>query len=236
MVLIWEYSARAIQWIPTWQGLDGFHFSAFCHLVMLTKLTTSSVRVKRVSNTRTEEINGMTLSDLRCTSRKETTEVPVFSASLFLTRHAPCQWEYWLYMGRFLFNGWVRRHRRTLKSLRRARDRRQMFFSIRGRSSNQEADKRARKSSHWILSNHSAAMPISPWQCKNWSVGVALADVSGTWCGRLGRPGYTARPGRLCYLPHAGDLPAPSRDARLAAGANTNHPEEKVNRTPPYNV
>ena len=24
-VLIWEYSARAIQWIPTWPGLDGFH-------------------------------------------------------------------------------------------------------------------------------------------------------------------------------------------------------------------
>ena len=23
-VLIWEYSARAIQWIPTWQGLGGF--------------------------------------------------------------------------------------------------------------------------------------------------------------------------------------------------------------------
>ena len=23
-VLIWEYSARAIQWVPTWQGLDGF--------------------------------------------------------------------------------------------------------------------------------------------------------------------------------------------------------------------
>ena len=23
-VLIWEYSARAIQWIPIWQGLDGF--------------------------------------------------------------------------------------------------------------------------------------------------------------------------------------------------------------------
>ena len=23
-VLIWEYSTRAFQWIPTWQGLDGF--------------------------------------------------------------------------------------------------------------------------------------------------------------------------------------------------------------------
>ena len=26
-VLIWEYSSRAIQWIPTWQGLDGFQKS-----------------------------------------------------------------------------------------------------------------------------------------------------------------------------------------------------------------
>ena len=26
-VLIWEYSARAIQWTPTWQGLDGFQKS-----------------------------------------------------------------------------------------------------------------------------------------------------------------------------------------------------------------
>ena len=29
-VLIWEYSARAFQWVPTWQGLDGFqHFMHF---------------------------------------------------------------------------------------------------------------------------------------------------------------------------------------------------------------
>ena len=27
LVLIWEYSAEAIQWIPTWQGLDGFQKS-----------------------------------------------------------------------------------------------------------------------------------------------------------------------------------------------------------------
>ena len=26
-VLIWEYSVRAIQWIPIWQGLDGFQKS-----------------------------------------------------------------------------------------------------------------------------------------------------------------------------------------------------------------
>ena len=33
-VLIWEYSARAFQWIPTWQGLEGFqnflHFASLC--------------------------------------------------------------------------------------------------------------------------------------------------------------------------------------------------------------
>ena len=27
MVLIWKYSVRAFQWIPTWQGLDGFQKS-----------------------------------------------------------------------------------------------------------------------------------------------------------------------------------------------------------------
>ena len=27
-VLIWEYSVRAIQWISTWQGLDGETLSA----------------------------------------------------------------------------------------------------------------------------------------------------------------------------------------------------------------
>ena len=28
--LIWEYAAIAIQWMPTWQGLNGFH--KFLHL------------------------------------------------------------------------------------------------------------------------------------------------------------------------------------------------------------
>ena len=29
-VLIWEYSVKAIPWIPTWQGLDGFQISSLC--------------------------------------------------------------------------------------------------------------------------------------------------------------------------------------------------------------
>ena len=31
-VLIWEYSTKAIQWIPTWQGVDGFQktFAPLC--------------------------------------------------------------------------------------------------------------------------------------------------------------------------------------------------------------
>ena len=31
-VLLWEYSAKAIQWIPTWQGLDVFQKSLHCAL------------------------------------------------------------------------------------------------------------------------------------------------------------------------------------------------------------
>ena len=32
LVLIWEYSTRAIQWVPTWQVLDGFQkiFASLC--------------------------------------------------------------------------------------------------------------------------------------------------------------------------------------------------------------
>ena len=32
MVIIWDCSARAIQWIPRWQGVDGFRkiFASFC--------------------------------------------------------------------------------------------------------------------------------------------------------------------------------------------------------------
>ena len=38
-VLIWEHSARAFQWIPTWQGLDGFRKS--CVLVLWTKVASA---------------------------------------------------------------------------------------------------------------------------------------------------------------------------------------------------
>ena len=40
-VLIWEYSARAIKWIPTWQGYDDFH-DFFCFFVHLIKVTSAS--------------------------------------------------------------------------------------------------------------------------------------------------------------------------------------------------
>ena len=43
-VLIWEYSARALQWIPTWQGLDDFQKS-LCPCV----LNRSSFSIGRVN-------------------------------------------------------------------------------------------------------------------------------------------------------------------------------------------
>ena len=43
-VLIWEYSARAFQWIPTWQGLDGFQKSL--HPCALNESSLSIRRVK----------------------------------------------------------------------------------------------------------------------------------------------------------------------------------------------
>ena len=43
-VLIWEYSARAFQWIPIWQGLDVFQKSL--HLCALDKRSCSIERVK----------------------------------------------------------------------------------------------------------------------------------------------------------------------------------------------
>ena len=46
-VLIWEYSARAIQWIPTQQGLDGFQKSL--HSSALDK---SSLSIGRVNTPR----------------------------------------------------------------------------------------------------------------------------------------------------------------------------------------
>ena len=38
-VLIWEYPARAIQWIPTWQSLNVF--KKLCVLVLLTKVASA---------------------------------------------------------------------------------------------------------------------------------------------------------------------------------------------------
>ena len=51
-VLIWEYSARAIQWIPTWKGLDGFQKS-LCPCV----LGKSSLSIGRVNPTLSLEIS-----------------------------------------------------------------------------------------------------------------------------------------------------------------------------------
>ena len=45
-VLIWEYSVRAFQWIPTWQGLDGFQ--KYLHPSTLGKNSRSIGRVNRV--------------------------------------------------------------------------------------------------------------------------------------------------------------------------------------------
>ena len=44
LVLIWEYSVRAIQWIPTWKGLHGFQMSL--HPCALNESSLSIRRVK----------------------------------------------------------------------------------------------------------------------------------------------------------------------------------------------
>ena len=44
-VLIWEYSVRAIQWVPTWQGLDGFQKS-----LRICALDESSLSIVRVNS------------------------------------------------------------------------------------------------------------------------------------------------------------------------------------------
>ena len=48
-ILIWEYSARAIQWIPTWQVLDGFQKSS--HPCALNESSLSIGRVKLILTT-----------------------------------------------------------------------------------------------------------------------------------------------------------------------------------------
>ena len=44
-VLMWEYSARSIQWIPGWQGLNGFQKTL--HLYALEESSLSIGRVNR---------------------------------------------------------------------------------------------------------------------------------------------------------------------------------------------
>ena len=50
LVLIWEYSARAIQWIPTWQGLDDFQKSLHPILVLWTKVALALEGLNPISN------------------------------------------------------------------------------------------------------------------------------------------------------------------------------------------
>ena len=47
-VLIWECSARAIQWIPTWWGLDGFQKSLHPCAVDESSLRTGRVKLYKV--------------------------------------------------------------------------------------------------------------------------------------------------------------------------------------------
>ena len=57
-VLIWEHSSRAIQWIPTWQGLDGFQ--RFLRSCAFDESSLSIGRVKTIC---------AVLSALRCCRR-----------------------------------------------------------------------------------------------------------------------------------------------------------------------
>ena len=47
-VLIWECSARAIQWIPTWQGLDGFQNSLLTCALDENSLSIGTVKFYRL--------------------------------------------------------------------------------------------------------------------------------------------------------------------------------------------
>ena len=61
-VLIWEYSGRAFQWVPTWQGLDSFQKSL--RLSALDKIILSIARVKHydlLSHSR-GKVRGLVLS------------------------------------------------------------------------------------------------------------------------------------------------------------------------------
>ena len=61
--LIWEYSARAIQWIPTWQGLDGFQKS-----LRSCASEESSLSIGRVNPSNTEETFVKDISRHKCVS------------------------------------------------------------------------------------------------------------------------------------------------------------------------
>ena len=59
-VLIWEYSVRAYQWIPTWQGLDGFKKS-FCPC----SLDESSLGIGRIKGVLDQDNTKRSLSSRR---------------------------------------------------------------------------------------------------------------------------------------------------------------------------
>ena len=44
-VLIWEFSTRAFQWIPTWQGLDGFQKYLRSYALYKSSLSIGRVKV-----------------------------------------------------------------------------------------------------------------------------------------------------------------------------------------------
>ena len=67
-MLFWEYSARAFQWIPTWQGLNGFWKS-----FRPCALDKSSLSIGRFNTLPAEARNSMTIL-VRSVSRKQSWE------------------------------------------------------------------------------------------------------------------------------------------------------------------
>ena len=70
LVLIWEYSVKVIQWIPTWQGLGGFQKSL--HTCALDQSSLSIGRVKqmvvgKVVRNRCSHIRGVHIRSFQCT-------------------------------------------------------------------------------------------------------------------------------------------------------------------------
>ena len=112
-VLIWEYSERASQWIPTWQGLNGFQKS-FCPC----SLKESSLSIKRVKEFRLQQktfgsmiLKRITLEFRRILQniRRKVAGLIKFSSSIiFLSTLLParfhcqlsgCFWPLWAYKG-----------------------------------------------------------------------------------------------------------------------------------------